>query len=128
MFAKKRMLDIQKVQEIIKPLTAQIPEGIELAISKSEFLQPKQAKVSKRIFFVYKTNTQKGCQIRNNYELTNEWNVKHVNYQLSLCNFLLIFCQFFIPSICSWQAISPNSTQNSAQSVENMSKKAKHFV
>jgi hypothetical protein len=39
------MLDIQKVQEIIKPLTVQIPVGIKL--SKSEFLQPKQAKSSK---------------------------------------------------------------------------------
>ncbi len=39
------MLEIQKVQDIIKPLTAQIPESIKL--SKSEFLQPKQAKSSK---------------------------------------------------------------------------------
>ncbi len=74
---QKRMLDIQKVQEIIKPMIVQIPEGIKL--SKSEFLQTKQAKSSKD-FFVHKTTTQKGCQIRNNYELTNEWYFNDVNY------------------------------------------------
>ncbi len=105
------MLDLQKVQEIIKPMTAQIPEGIKL--SKSEFLQPKQAKPSKD-FFCTQNNYTERMPIGNNYELTNEWNFKYVNYQLSLCKLLPIFLKFFIPSIsmftCS-PAISATSTQ-----------------
>jgi hypothetical protein len=51
------MLDIQKVQEIIKPLTVQIPEGIKL--SKSEFLQPKQAKSSNDFFCTQNNYTER---------------------------------------------------------------------
>jgi hypothetical protein len=55
------MLDIQKVQEIIKPLTVQIPEGIKL--SKSEFLHAKQAKSSKDFFWYTKKLQRKDAKL-----------------------------------------------------------------